>query len=234
MKFLILLPYFNRPNLVKFAINSVLSETYENWELVICDDGSDVTAEEVLLSMGIQDERIKIKRLNDSIYDKETVGSRSGKMMNEATCESDADYVIILCDDDGIFPGYLEGLNKFYEKNPIIKYSYGHVSIYNPQFFIDTEQLPEKDLSVHMNYTHDLNGNCMLDASQVSWKLNKYTESIFPFPQTAALDAVVFQKLFELFGPCKFNGLVAQYKGWFVDQMGNRLDQGLGIEPMIQ
>lgn len=234
MKFLILLPYFNRPNLVKFAINSVTNQSYDNWQLVICDDGSDVHIDEVLSSMQVNDSRISIKRLEDSIEYKERSGSRSGKMLNEAMSKSDSDVVIVLCDDDGLFPEYLNELKEFYEKNQDTMYSYGHVSIYNPQQFIDLDSLPEPNFNITLNNFHDLNPVCVVDASQVSWRLNENTNSLFPSPQTAALDAVVFQKLYELYGLCKFNNTVAQYKGWFIDQMGNRLMNGLGIDPMIK
>ncbi|MBI5404556.1 MAG: glycosyltransferase family 2 protein [Ignavibacteriae bacterium] len=36
----IILPVFNRKNKIRRAVNSVLKQTYKNWELIIVDDGS--------------------------------------------------------------------------------------------------------------------------------------------------------------------------------------------------
>jgi glycosyltransferase involved in cell wall biosynthesis len=40
--------------------------------------------------------------------------------MNESIKNSDAEVVIILCDDDALDPDYLENLNEYYEKNKTI------------------------------------------------------------------------------------------------------------------
>jgi len=48
MKFSIILPTYNRANLVGRAIESVLRQTYPNWELIIIDDGSTDNTKEVL------------------------------------------------------------------------------------------------------------------------------------------------------------------------------------------
>jgi glycosyltransferase involved in cell wall biosynthesis len=234
MKFLIILPYFNRPNLVKFAIKSVLSQSHGDWQMVLCDDGSDIHVQDVLDSMGIDDSRISIKRLNDTIHQKQSIGSRSGVMINEACVESDCDIAIILCDDDGLFPAYLDSLNKFYIENQSIYYSYGSVSLYDPEPFIDSSIMPDINLNSPLNHGHAVMPSCMVDASQVSWRLNNDTRSLFPSPQTTNLDEEVFRKLHNLYGLCVFNGTTAQYKGWFSDQMGNRMIDGSGIEPRIQ
>jgi glycosyltransferase involved in cell wall biosynthesis len=35
------LPSYNRAKLITRAINSVINQTYQNWELLVIDDGSD-------------------------------------------------------------------------------------------------------------------------------------------------------------------------------------------------
>ena len=234
MKFLILLPYFNRPNLVRFAINSVLSQSHTNWQLAICDDGSDVSAQQVLSSMGIGDSRISIKRIDYRPGEKESLGSRSGLMLNECMSESNSNIALVLCDDDGLYPEYLSNLNEFYKNNESCFYSYGHVSIYDPEQFIGLDSLPENNFNIVLNRTDNLNASYNVDASQVSWRLDEFTRGIFPYPQTANLDAVVFQKLFEAYGVCVFNNIVAQYKGWFDDQLGNRIMRGDNGGPRIR
>lgn len=211
-----------------------MSQSYNNWNMVICDDGSDIPIQSVLSSMQISDSRITIKRMNDSLEHKEQFGSNSGRMLNEAMAESDSDISIILCDDDGLYPDYLLNLNMFYSNHPEIMYSYGHVSLYDPQSITDIKDIPQVNLDTFLNKTLSINPVCAIDASQVSWRLNDLTNDLFPFPQTAALDAVVFQKLYDLYGNCVYNNIIAQYKGWFLDQLGNRMYFGFGLDPLVK
>lgn len=57
MLFSIILPTYNRAKLLPIAIESVLKQTYENWELIIIDDGSTDNTKEILGQFG--DPRIK-------------------------------------------------------------------------------------------------------------------------------------------------------------------------------
>ena len=36
--------YYNRPNLVRFALQSIKTQSYKNWEIVFVDDCSDASA----------------------------------------------------------------------------------------------------------------------------------------------------------------------------------------------
>lgn len=57
----ILLPTYNRKSLLKRSISSVLAQTYDNWELIIIDDGSTDGTEEYIKSTFV-DNRIKYFR----------------------------------------------------------------------------------------------------------------------------------------------------------------------------
>lgn len=53
----IILPTYNRVGLILETIDSILNQTYKNWELIIIDDGSDDNTEQVVSE--IKDERIQ-------------------------------------------------------------------------------------------------------------------------------------------------------------------------------
>lgn len=55
----VIIPTYNRALLVQKAINSVIRQTYPNWELIIVDDGSDDETEEIIATEYIIDNRIK-------------------------------------------------------------------------------------------------------------------------------------------------------------------------------
>jgi hypothetical protein len=58
----------------------------------------------------------------------------------------------------------------------------------------------------------------------VSWRLSTFKEAGIKFlsPQTVALDANLYQQLERAFGKCDENKCVAQYKGLYPQQLGNR------------
>jgi glycosyltransferase involved in cell wall biosynthesis len=227
VKILILAAYYNRPNMIRRGLESVKMQSHQDWELAFCDDGSVPPGKPIVDEIFGDDPRVVYYRLEDSVQQKYAQGgSRHGQMLNEAMVNSKADICIILCDDDALYPGYLEGLSDFYENNPDINYSYSHVSIYNPLDFPGWDNLQDDYDNFINGYEWPINPVCQVDASQVSWRRKRglYNGVLFPAPMTAALDAAVYGRMFSVFGPCVFNGLTAQYKGIFHGQMGNRGD----------
>ena len=65
MKFAIILPTFNRCRLLPRAIESVISQTYEDWSLYIVDDGSTDDTDAVIAPY-LSDARVHYLRLNEN------------------------------------------------------------------------------------------------------------------------------------------------------------------------
>ena len=57
--FSIILPTYNRSKSVDKTIQSVINQTYKDWELVVIDDGSTDNTKEILDEFKKQDKRIK-------------------------------------------------------------------------------------------------------------------------------------------------------------------------------
>lgn len=55
----IIIPTFNRAQLIGFTLDSILSQTFENWECIIIDDGSSDNSLEILYDFSNKDSRIK-------------------------------------------------------------------------------------------------------------------------------------------------------------------------------
>ena len=136
-KILILLFYYDRPNFVRIALNSVLEHQYSNWEIAFIDDSSKIPGKPIVEEMlnGHLD-KIKFYNTNDSVENKlsrgQEHGSIFGKYAQIAVEESDADYVMMLCDDDALYPGYFENLNKYFAEHVDENYVYSHIHTYNP------------------------------------------------------------------------------------------------------
>ena len=107
MKFSIVIPTYNRKDVLSRAINSVLAQSFTDWELIIVDDGSTDGTKDFLEK--IQDERIV------KIY-QENKGRISAR--NEGMKKAQGEWICWLDSDDAYLPTYLESLNKEIERNP--------------------------------------------------------------------------------------------------------------------
>jgi glycosyltransferase involved in cell wall biosynthesis len=218
--------YYERPNMVRFALDSIAAQNYDNYEVAIIDDGSTRPIMPIAQYYPFIDKTIFFNT-GDTVEKKlERGGSVFGQKVNQAIEESSADLGIMLCDDDALTPTYLEGLNTFYSEHPKLKYSYGHVLTYDPFNAVRYPSIKGNYVTPLNYYDQPIDPYCKVDASQVSWRLKDFLRDgiRFPYPQTSALDAEVYRQMYNTWGPCRFNGLVTQYKGVFSDQMGNRSD----------
>jgi|688.fasta_scaffold332610_2 glycosyltransferase involved in cell wall biosynthesis len=224
-KFLILICYYNRPNLVRFALQSLKNQTYKNWEAIFVDDGSELSAQNSVNEI-LGDERHKIKYINTllSKENKESFGgSIFGLYWTHSCLSSDAQYGIMLCDDDALLPDYLENLNAYFTKNVHKKWCYSNYLAYDPYKQDNFNEI--KVLHSSPQYNCDLNElDGKVDASQVCFSLEafKTNEVEFIYPRTANLDSNLFNKLLKIYGTCSFCGFYGEFKGKQDNRLENR------------
>ena len=106
------IPTYNRANLLHYAVNSVLNQTYNDFELIITDDGSKDNTAEVVSQWN--DSRIRYIRHPQNIGKSNNM--RSG--FDAATGE----YFIKFDDDDGLTSDFLEKSIFILDQNPSIDF----------------------------------------------------------------------------------------------------------------
>lgn len=86
------IPTYNRSNYLKYSVNSVLNQTYSDFELIICDDGS--TDDTSKIVSNFSDNRIIY------IQHKQNIGR--SKNMRSGFEKAQGEYFIKFDDDDGL------------------------------------------------------------------------------------------------------------------------------------
>ena len=103
----IIMPSYNTGKFIEETINSVISQTYSNWELIIVDDCSTDNTDEILKN--INDDRI--------IYLKNEKNSGAAVSRNKALREAKGRWMAFLDSDDLWVPQKLEKQIKFMKGN---------------------------------------------------------------------------------------------------------------------
>ena len=123
-KFTIITASYNYENLIKETIESVLTQTYTNWEMIIVDDGSKDNSIEVIKEYCQKDARIKLythpKNQNKGLIETIKLGIQ----------KTNTDWIVFLESDDTITPNYLEKKLKVIKENPEVKFIFNDVNLF--------------------------------------------------------------------------------------------------------
>ena len=103
----IIMPSYNTGKFIEKTINSVINQTYNNWELIIVDDCSNDNTDEI------------VKSINDSriVYLKNERNSGAAVSRNKALKEAKGRWIAFLDSDDLWMPEKLEKQISFMETN---------------------------------------------------------------------------------------------------------------------
>lgn len=97
----VIMPVYNRADVVGESIDSLVAQTYENWELVITDSDSQDNTLEVCQEYAKEDNRIKV-------YSSDFSGVSASR--NKGLEKAQGEYLFFLDSDDVIHPRLLETL----------------------------------------------------------------------------------------------------------------------------
>lgn len=103
----VVIPTFNQANYLGKALDSLITQTYTNWEAVVINDGSTDSTEDVLKEYSSRDPRIKP-------HTKPNGGITSA--LNEGIAKASGDYFSWLSSDDLFYPKKLELLVTAFEQ----------------------------------------------------------------------------------------------------------------------
>lgn len=164
----IVIPCFNDKEYIEESVNSALSQSYKNTEIIIVDDGSDEATKKVL-------SRINHKKIK--LITQENKGLSAAR--NIGIANATGDYILTLDVDDIFEPTFLEKAVLILDKNDHI----GVVSCFYNYFFdlnkIISKHTPEGGNISDFLYKNNASGNslfreqCWLDAGGFDEKMKK-------------------------------------------------------------
>lgn len=231
MRFLILLCYYRRPNMVMNAINSLQWQGVhpQQIDLVFVDDSGPDIPLPLRITEKLECNWI-VHKIGDTPEQKTAQGgSRFGSFWNEEMFKSSADVALMLCDDDALFPNYLQNLERWFTENPTADYCHSHVAPFDPFTQTPPNIVP---MPYWLNHNTPIAPSCVVDASQVAWKIESAKRHNIRFPdvQTRNLDAALYGQMHAAWGNCLPTGFIGQYKGVFGNQLSYRTNDWAVID----
>lgn len=134
----VIIPSYNHAQYIENAIESVIKQTYQNWELIIIDDGSTDSTHEVLNAMP-KDDRVTLVLNKDN--------KRQSARLNEALDIATGEFISYLSSDDWYLPQKLEKQIALFKK---LDSSYGVVYSGGYRYYEDTKRMIEVSTNSQM------------------------------------------------------------------------------------
>lgn len=103
MKISVIVPVYNAANYIAMCIQSVQNQTFNSWELILIDDGSQDNSLEICQKYADEDDRI-------SVIHQENAGP--GIARNTGIAKALGNYVVFIDSDDYIEKDYFQLLSK--------------------------------------------------------------------------------------------------------------------------
>ena len=115
MKFSIITPTYNRAYSLGRAIESVLAQSYQNFEMIICDDGSTDETESVIKKYA---NNLNIKYIKSE----RNLGVNVARNKAMSIISSESEFVTFLDSDDELLPNAIKNMVETVKKNKDINY----------------------------------------------------------------------------------------------------------------
>lgn len=147
-KISVITPCYNQALYLADCLDSLIAQTYYNWECMVMDDGSTDNSLEIAQQYAEKDQRIRYARQSNQ-------GPSAAR--NNAIALTDGEFIFPLDSDDRIDPTYFEKALKVFEIKPEIKLVYSRCLMFG-------SRSGEMDLKAY-TYQELLRGNIISNTS---------------------------------------------------------------------
>jgi len=126
----VIMPVYNRQSYIQRAITSVFNQTYNNWELIVVDDGSQDYSPFIAENFVLISEKVKL-----ILQEHKHLPSAK----NNGIRNSSGDFITFLDSDDEYKPDHIELRVKYLLNNSYVDLIHGGIHIIGDEF------VPDKD-----------------------------------------------------------------------------------------
>ncbi len=163
------MPVYNSGDTLRAAINSVLSQTYKDFDFIIVDDGSTDNSKEVITSF--KDPRIKYYKI-----------SHSGRSYasNYGISKSETDFIARIDSDDIFFSNKLELQINYLNNNPNISVIFSHSVLFDDSLRLRYWKCPESnaDIKYQLMYLNPINHSSVIFRKSIVTDVSGYSEEM--------------------------------------------------------
>ena len=131
IKISIITASYNYQDYISETIESVIAQTYPNWELIIVDDGSSDKSVDIIKSYCVKDNRIKLFQHKNAA----NKGLKNTLLLGLQNASSD--WVAFLESDDILACDYLEQKASVIKENSSVKFIFNDVELFGEQNSIE-------------------------------------------------------------------------------------------------
>lgn len=131
----VIMGVYNTENSMTGAVESILNQTYENWEFIICDDGSSDNTYNEISKLAKGDSRFII------IKNERNMGL--AYTLNHCIENCGGEYIARMDSDDLSYPDRFEKQLEFFENHSGISFVSSCVDIFDGEKIISIRKLPE-------------------------------------------------------------------------------------------
>lgn len=194
-KISVLMPVYNSQKYLGLAIDSILNQTFKDFQFIIVDDGSTDKTWQIIKTYSQKDNRIVALR--------NPINLNTSSALNKGLAKVKGKYVVRMDADDWSYPDRLESQYKYMESHPKVGVSGGAVEVCNEKLQrINKRNYPLTDVDVRKIIFHysPFAHPATIWRTNIIKKVNGYNENI-PYSQ----DAEVYFKVgqFSKFGNIK-------------------------------
>ncbi len=183
--FSIILPTFNRAHLICNAIESVLTQNFDEWELIVVDDGSRDNTFEIIRPFVLKDERIRYHFARNRGL---AMARNTGIQMSHGK------YITFLDSDDTYSPQHLEIRATYLETHIEVELLHGGVEVIGPNTVAD-----KFDPSRHIAISECVIGGTFVIRRDLAERLGGFRDVIYgddaDFFERAETEGAIIHKI---------------------------------------
>lgn len=166
----IVLPCYNGAKMIGEAIESVIAQTYQDWELIIVNDCSTDNTLEVAQSYAEKDQRIRV-------FSNEK-NSKLPATLNHGFREAKGEYWTWTSDDNLLLPTMLEELSNYLDEHPEVGFVTSDLANIDVDGNIISYDVLPDNIQDRMPL-NDCGGASFMYRSSIAKKIGEYREDLF-------------------------------------------------------